>query len=154
MSNRSDDQHASREIIKISRRGNVGDRVVAYPEIEAKVRADAGDDPRESGIVADPANHVVRNSAGEDMSQMNASQLAALGRFSRSVCDIDQFVSQYAHATGRASRKHDNAVALDRVQNVVLDFHRDKKRLDSDSVSLQTLKAVAAYNDRSQRELK
>src|SRR6266516_1972428 len=152
MTNRSDDQHASCEIIKISRRGNVGDRVVAYPEIEAKVRADAGDDPRDSGIVADHADHVIGHSAREDMPQMNASQLDALGRFRRSVCDIDQFVSQYAHATGRASRKHDNASAPDRVQDVVLDFRRDKKRLDGNSVSLQTLKTIAAYDDRSQGE--
>src|ERR1043166_6332245 len=147
MTNRSDNQHASCEIIKVCRRSNVVDRVVAYPEIETEVRADAGDDLRHSGIMADLADHVIGYSACEYVPQMNASQLDALGRFRRSVCDIDQFVSQNAHAAGCASREHDHAVTSDRVENVVLDFRRDKKRRDGNSVSSQAFESIPAHDD-------
>ena len=40
-----------------------------------------------------------------------------------------------------------------RVEDVLLNFCRDKKRLDRDSISLQTLKTIAAHNDWSQGEL-
>src|SRR5215211_3430661 len=152
MTKRSDDQHTCRETMKIDRRSDVGDRIVAYPQIQAQVPADSGDHRRKSGIVPYAADYIVRDSASENMSQMNGRQFHASGLLSRSVCDVDQFVSQHAHAASRASRKHDNAVALYRVQDVVLNFHRDKKRLDRNSISLQTLKTIAAYNDWSQGE--
>jgi hypothetical protein len=47
-----------------------------------------------------------------------------------------------------ASRKHYDAVALYRVQDVVLNFCGDKKRLDRDSISLQSLEAISANDDR------
>ena len=84
---------------------------------------------------------------------MNGGQFDASGLLGCSVCDVDQFVSQHAHAAGRASRKHDYAVAVYRVEDVVLNFCRDKKRFDRDSISLQTLETIAAHDDWSQGEL-
>src|SRR6476620_11724058 len=150
MTKGSDDQHTCREILKVSRRCDVGDRIVAYPQIEAQVRADTGDHRRKSGIVPNTADYVVRDSANEDLSQMNGGQFYASGLLRGSICDVDQFVSQDAHTAGRASRKHDDAVALYRVQYVLLNLCRDKKGLDCDSISLQTLKAIATHNDWSQ----
>ena len=122
-------------------------------QIEAQIRADAGDHGRKSGIVSNAADYVVRDSANEDLSQMNGGQFDASGLLRGSVCDVDQFVSQHAHTAGRASRKHDDAVAVYRVEDVLLNFCRDEKRLDRDSISLQTLKTIAAHDDWSQGEL-
>ena len=63
MTKRGDDQHTCREIMKVSSRCDVGDRIVAYPQIEAQVRADAGDHRRKSGIVSNAADYVVRDRA-------------------------------------------------------------------------------------------
>src|SRR6476660_6378882 len=139
MTKGSDDQHTCREIMKVSSRCDVCDRIVAYPQIEAQVRANAGDYRGKHGIVSNGADYVVRDSANEDLSQMNGGQFDASGLLRGSVCDVDQFVSQHAHTAGRASRKHDYAVALYRVEDVLLNFCRDKKSLDCDSISLQTL---------------
>jgi hypothetical protein len=84
---------------------------------------------------------------------MDAGQFDASGLLGRSVCDVDQFVSQHAHTAGRASWKHDDAVTLYRVEDVVLNFCTNKKRLDRDSIFLQTLKTVATHNDWSQGDL-
>src|SRR5262249_14670830 len=102
---------------------------------------------REDGIVPNGTDYIVRDSADKHLSQMNGGQFDASGLLGRSVCDVNQFVSQDAHAASRASGKHDHAVAFYRVQHVVLDVCRDKKRLDRDSISLQTLKTIAAHND-------
>ncbi len=67
MTKRGDDQHTCREIMKVGRRCDVDDRIVAYPQIEAQVRADTGDHRRESGIVPDAADYVVRDSASENV---------------------------------------------------------------------------------------
>src|SRR4029077_13198828 len=147
MTKGSDDQHTCREIMKVSRRCDVGDGIVAYPQIEAQIRANASDHRRKSGIVSNGADYVVRDSANEDMAQMNGGQFDASGLLGCSVCDVDQFVSQHAHTASGASRKHDDAVALYRVQDVLLNFCRDEKRLDCDSISLQTQKTIAAHND-------
>src|SRR5258705_10902654 len=98
MTKRSDDQHTCREIMKVSSRCDVGDRVLAHPPIEAQVRADAGDHCRKSGIVPNAADYLGQDSANEDMSQMNGGQFYASGLPRGSVWDVDQFVSQHAQA--------------------------------------------------------
>ena len=66
MTKRGDDQHTCREIMKVGRRCDVGDRIVAYPQIEAQVSANTGGDGCESGIVSNAADYVVRDSANEN----------------------------------------------------------------------------------------
>jgi hypothetical protein len=70
--------------------------------------------------MADTADRVFRNRARENIPQMNGGKLATLGRFSRTVGDVDQLVSQNAHAAGRASGASGDT--SDRVQDVVLIF--------------------------------
>ncbi len=83
---------------------------------------------------------------------MNGGQFDASGLLGRSVGDVDQFVGQTLILPAALPGEHDDAVALYRVQDVVFNFRGDKKRLDRDSVSLQTLETIAAHDDWRQGE--
>jgi hypothetical protein len=62
------DQYTCREAMKVGRRRDVEDCIVAYPQIEAQVSANTCGDGRESCIVANAADYVVRDSASENTS--------------------------------------------------------------------------------------
>ena len=85
----------------IGGRGDVRDRIVAHPQIEARLSPDAGNDCGEGSVMADTTDRVFRNRARENSAD-EWRQTRRLGRFGRAVGDVDQLVSQNAHAPSHA----------------------------------------------------